>query len=370
MHLITGYAGEEHIQSKDQGAFNAAFFGGGQFVMESGNMFEGSIYDNNTVRILDGDGLMYGRHFRIEPNTYEDVTIQTGTAGMNRIDLIVAVYYKDSNSGIEDSYLQVVKGTESEGVAQEPSYTDGNILDGATFNQMPLYRVSIEGVVLASIEPLFETKPTYKTLAEKYAADFKKACETHLDSLNVFDTVEEIEANTQEGQIAGALALKEMLTTNKQTSEVCKAHCDNKANPHEVTKVQVGLGNVPNVATNDQTPTYSAASANANLTSGEKLSVAFGKIAKAISSLISHLSNISNPHSVTKAQVGLGNVDNTADSAKSVKYATSAGSATSATKATQDGNGNNIVNTYATKASLGTQATMTLSGTTLTITTK
>lgn len=36
-----------------------------------------------------------------------------------------------------------------------------------------------------------------------------------------------------------------------------------------------------------------------------------------------------NPHHVTKADVGLGNVDNTADSAKSVKYATSSGSADS-----------------------------------------
>ena len=38
-----------------------------------------------------------------------------------------------------------------------------------------------------------------------------------------------------------------------------------------------------------------------------------------------HTANKSNPHDVTKAQVGLGNVDNTADSAKSVKYAASAG---------------------------------------------
>ena len=58
-----------------------------------------------------------------------------------------------------------------------------------------------------------------------------------------------------------------------------------------ITKANVGLGNVPNVATNDQTPTYTAASANANLTSGEKLSVAMSKIAKAISSLISHLAD-------------------------------------------------------------------------------
>ena len=58
-----------------------------------------------------------------------------------------------------------------------------------------------------------------------------------------------------------------------------------------ITKANVGLGNVPNVATNDQTPTYTASSANANLTSGEKLSVAMGKISRAITSLISHLAD-------------------------------------------------------------------------------
>ena len=40
--------------------------------------------------------------------------------------------------------------------------------------------------------------------------------------------------------------------------------------------------------------------------------------------LSSHAGNKSNPHSVTKVQVGLGNVDNTADKDKSVKYAASA----------------------------------------------
>ena len=82
------------------------------------------------------------------------------------------------------------------------------------------------------------------------------------------------------------------------------AHTDNTANPHGVTKAQVGLGNVPNVATNDQTPTYSQASAIANLTSGEKLSVAFGKIMKAIADFITHKNNTNNPHGVTAAQAG------------------------------------------------------------------
>lgn len=64
---------------------------------------------------------------------------------------------------------------------------------------------------------------------------------------------------------------------------------------------------------------------------------------------------------ITKANIGLGNVDNTADANKSVKHATSADSATtatsastanSATKATQDASGNVITSTYATKNEL------------------
>lgn len=82
------------------------------------------------------------------------------------------------------------------------------------------------------------------------------------------------------------------------------AHVADESNPHSVTKSQVGLGNVPNVTTNDQTPTYTVASVLAGLVSGETLSVALGKIARAIISLSSHVNNKSNPHGVTAAQVG------------------------------------------------------------------
>lgn len=85
-----------------------------------------------------------------------------------------------------------------------------------------------------------------------------------------------------------------------------------------LSKEDVGLGNVPNVITNDQTPTYTHSTALSALTSGEKLSAAFGKICKAVADLIAHLANKSNPHTVTKAQVGLGNVDNTSDENKPV----------------------------------------------------
>lgn len=98
--------------------------------------------------------------------------------------------------------------------------------------------------------------------------------------------------------------------TFETMQKALNAHTGNKSNPHSVTKSQVGLGNVPNVATNDQTPTYSDTTTLVTLSSGEKISIAFAKIKLAITTLINHLANKSNPHGVTKSQVGLGNVEN------------------------------------------------------------
>ena len=46
------------------------------------------------------------------------------------------------------------------------------------------------------------------------------------------------------------------------------------------------------------------------LVSGELLSLSLGKVKVAVDSLISHLSNFTNPHKVSKSQIGLSKVDN------------------------------------------------------------
>jgi hypothetical protein len=119
-------------------------------------------------------------------------------------------------------------------------------------------------------------------------------------------------------------------------------HLLNKSNPHEVTKIQVGLGNVDNtsdlnkpVSTATQTAldlkadkstTYTKTDVNSLL--DKKLDVDTASTTYAIKStettLSTHIANKSNPHEVTKAQVGLGNVDNTSDLNKPVSTATQA----------------------------------------------
>ena len=67
-------------------------------------------------------------------------------------------------------------------------------------------------------------------------------------------------------------------------------HVNNKENPHNITAKQVGLGNVPNVATNDQAVTYNVSEQKKveQLKSGESLKVALRKLAKAVADYISH----------------------------------------------------------------------------------
>lgn len=75
-----------------------------------------------------------------------------------------------------------------------------------------------------------------------------------------------------------------------------------------ITKANIGLSDVPNVSTNNQIVTYTDASTLETLASGEKMSVAFAKIKKAISSLIAHIANTNNPHNVTASQLSLATV--------------------------------------------------------------
>ena len=112
--------------------------------------------------------------------------------------------------------------------------------------------------------------------------------------------------NTSDADKPISSAVQEALdAVNKEVSE----HKADKNNPHEVTKAQVGLGNVDNTADLDKP----VSNATQELVDNTK---------KELDTKIdNHTSDFNNPHKVTKEQVGLGNVDNTADINKPVSVA-------------------------------------------------
>jgi len=92
--------------------------------------------------------------------------------------------------------------------------------------------------------------------------------------------------------------------TGYVTDEEFEDHLTDYNNPHHVTKAQVGLGNVPNLAPDNMTVTFTASTSLDDITSGSTLSNILGKVAKAISTLKAHLTANNNPHNVTIAQIG------------------------------------------------------------------
>lgn len=154
LHLITAHKNEPHITAENDGSLNMEIFGNDNFVFESGRDLEAEKISNNLVRIYDGCAMMEGRFFELESGDYEDITIENGTQGQKRIDLIVARYVKDAETAIETVSFEVIKGTPSS-TPVAPAYNEGSIASGDAVVDFPLYNVNIDGINIESIEQLF-----------------------------------------------------------------------------------------------------------------------------------------------------------------------------------------------------------------------
>lgn len=176
LHLVTGYAGKEHVTSADQGSFNAATLGNGQFALERGRQFEAQVISNNKVRVYDGDLMMQGRHIRLNEKTYEELDFENGSQGMKRTDLIAVRYTKDAVTGIEDAKMVVIKGTPSAGSPQEPALTKGDIInDGVLINEFALYSVSFHDLTIQTPVKLFNTVSTWESMQRQAEEGVRQA---------------------------------------------------------------------------------------------------------------------------------------------------------------------------------------------------
>ena len=122
-------------------------------------------------------------------------------------------------------------------------------------------------------------------------------------------------------------------TEDEELQNSLNVHITDTSNPHGVTAEQIGLDKVPNVTTNNQSPTFTEATTRANITSGETLSTLFGKIKKFFTDLktvaftgsYTDLSNkptsMQNPNSLTLTMNGSTTNYNGASSASKSWYA-------------------------------------------------
>ena len=171
--LMDGYAGGPHITEAQLGLAHQATFGPDDYVLESGRESEAQVLTNNSIRIFDAVYCIQGRRDVIPASGYTDVTIDNGTQGMNRNDIIVRRYKKDEVSEEESTEYAVIKGTPLSGEAVDPSVTTGDIRSGAVLHEMKLYRVKLTGLNIVEVEPLFNILKNQATLQKEIAQSNK-----------------------------------------------------------------------------------------------------------------------------------------------------------------------------------------------------
>ena len=157
IELVDGKAGTNHISSEDKSIIHQAKFGRGSMVFDWGDALKCTMKTANQAVIGTGCASIQGLDWHItDPET---VTIDTGSQGMNRNDIVAAHYHRDSaKNDIETIGLEVLKGTPTSGTATDPTIPTGVILNGATDAYQALWRIPLTGITVGTPVRLFTPK--------------------------------------------------------------------------------------------------------------------------------------------------------------------------------------------------------------------
>lgn len=153
--LVDGYnGGVAHITADQIRDHNIAMYGTGDYVLPVGDQFAYEIVNNNTVNLSSGMVVMNGARAVTGYGKTDTLTIENGTSGYKRSDIIVAEYSKDNESLVESVTVKVVKGTLGSDYS-DPALVTGDIRAGATKRQMALYRVKVNGLSIEAVEKMW-----------------------------------------------------------------------------------------------------------------------------------------------------------------------------------------------------------------------
>lgn len=154
MNIVTGYRGEAHVTSQQDRDINRGIFGDGVCIIDIGSELAATVISANEIQIADGLLVAEGCAAEVPYGTTESLSIDNGTQGMLRTDLIVARYTRNTGTGVENMQLVVITGTPAASSPADPSYTSGSIAAGDSQVDFPLYKVNINGITISSVVKL------------------------------------------------------------------------------------------------------------------------------------------------------------------------------------------------------------------------
>ena len=153
INIYTPATAAPHIYAEDDAQIYRSLIGSSGITLAD-NKLAATIVNNNTVRLDSGLYSMLGFMLSVTPGSYQDLTIDSGSAGAYRHDLIIADFTRGSLDTADAYVFAVLKGTNatSAEAATDPTLTQSDITTTGTHRQEAVYRVIIAGTEITAIE--------------------------------------------------------------------------------------------------------------------------------------------------------------------------------------------------------------------------
>lgn len=195
MELVTGFAGQAHVDPIDMAHVNAVAFGHDAYLLDTQNKLEPTLETANKLVVDTGDLMIQGHHFTVVQS--EEIALQSGVSGQKRNALVCARYEKAEGTGVESASWIVKYGTATTGTPADPSVTTGNILDGVdSVHDEPIFRIEYDGITPGDpilLVPEFQSNAKFR---DSISHKIVSVNETIASRGQTFVTLENVEGYT------------------------------------------------------------------------------------------------------------------------------------------------------------------------------
>ncbi|NPD32262.1 hypothetical protein HLV35_03140 [Eggerthellaceae bacterium zg-997] len=165
VELVTGFSGTPHVTAAHAGALNAGIIGAGMYALEPSSSLTLTMSSSGSATLGTGNVVINGRHVALTTPTA--VSFTNGAQGMKRNDLVCVRYAREASTSVESAAAVVVRGTPTSGTPSDPAIGSGSVIGGASVVDMPLYRVSFNGITAGTPVRVYETRGTIEGLEER-----------------------------------------------------------------------------------------------------------------------------------------------------------------------------------------------------------
>jgi len=142
-----------HIYAEDDAQLHRGMIGGSGIMLADGNL-ACTVVNANTIRLASGLYSNQGYIIVVEGGTTADLTVESGTAGAYRRDLVVAHFTRGSGNTPDTHVFEVLRGADASSAAgaADPNLIQDDLTTGGSQRSEALYRLFISGTEIESVE--------------------------------------------------------------------------------------------------------------------------------------------------------------------------------------------------------------------------